>query len=94
MAHDRARRKQVHRLFSAEWDHVGITGGQETHDEYDDYALHAYSMAAHGKTAEEIADYLVKMEAEYMGLGQRPGRRELCRAIAEKTIAIALQKPS
>lgn len=94
MAHERTKRKQVHRLFSAAWDPIGITGGSETHDEYDDYALHAYGMAVHGKTADEIADYLVNMEADHMGLGTSPARREVCRAVAEKTIAIARQKPN
>jgi hypothetical protein len=54
----------------AKWDPIGV--GEPDHewpaDEYDAYLLNAASQLWSGRSDEEVADYLVKIETEHMGL--------------------------
>lgn len=61
----------------AKWDPIGV-GGPENDwpaDEYDAYLLNAAGQLWNGKSDEEVADYLVKIETENMGLAAAPGSR-------------------
>lgn len=61
----------------SKWDPIGIGG--LTHDwpadEYDGYLLQAAGQIWNGQTVERVADYLIKIETEHMGLAAVPGMR-------------------
>ena len=54
----------------AKWDPIGVGGSDHEWpaDEYDTYLLNAASQLWNGRSDEEVADYLVKIETEHMGL--------------------------
>jgi hypothetical protein len=49
--------------------HVGADFISGPADEYDRYLLEAFKMASIGRSAEDIANYLADIAADYMGLG-------------------------
>jgi hypothetical protein len=54
------------------WDPIGLAAVRdECVDEYDSYLLQAFERLARGDPVSDVAAYLMKIEAEYMGLGQR-----------------------
>jgi hypothetical protein len=56
------------------WDPIGLSGMENTpDDEYDTYLLKAAGRLWEGASEEEVADYLVSIETEYMGLGDVRG---------------------
>jgi hypothetical protein len=58
----------------AKWDPIGLSGTDGwPEDEYDSYLLQAAGRLWNGASQEEVANYLVSIETEYMGLGQAPG---------------------
>lgn len=69
------------------WDPIGLNGLEDTpDDEYDSYLLQAAGRLWSGATAEEVADYLVTVELEHMGLSDaphvRPRAREAVNALS------------
>ena len=44
-------------------------------DEYDSYLLHVVSLLRKGRSDVECVDYLVRIEAEHMGMGTSPTSR-------------------
>jgi hypothetical protein len=51
------------------WDPIGLTGIENTpDDEYDSYLLQAAGRLWNGASEEEVTDYVVTIEIEYMGL--------------------------
>jgi hypothetical protein len=54
----------------AKWDPIGVGGPDHgwPADEYDAYLLSAAGQLWNGRSVEEVADYLVKIETEHMGL--------------------------
>lgn len=94
MAHgrdkDRSRRNRliVRKLLNEEWDPIG--GCPD--DEYDTYSKKLYVMLIdEGASAQEMTEYLWWAETEYIGLGQRDGRRQSCAQVVDKLLAM---KPS
>jgi len=70
------------------WDPIGLNGMENTpDDEYDSYLLQAAGRLWNGASQEEVTDYLVNIEIEYMGLGEAPGVRpragEVVKALAD-----------
>jgi len=64
-----------------QWDPIGIAGPnggwpEEAADEYDSYLLQAAVKLWNGQSDTDVADYLVEIETEYMGLSTVPGLRE------------------
>ena len=57
----------------AKWDPIGL-GKTEgwPEDEYDSYLLQAAGRLWNGARQKEVANYLVSIETEYMGLGEAP----------------------
>jgi len=51
-------------------------------DEYDAYLLQAAGQLWNGKSDEEVADYLVRIETDHMGLEAVPGIRERALEVA------------
>jgi len=55
------------------WDPIGVRGIPPASDEYDAYSAKAYVMLMDERTsAQEIADYLYDVAANYIGLGEQP----------------------
>lgn len=59
----------------SKWDPVGLGGPDHgwLADEYDSYLLQAAEQLWNGQPNEAVADYLVKIETEHMGLSASPG---------------------
>ena len=59
----------------ARWDPIGVGGPDHEWpaDEYDSYLLQAAGQIWNGRTNETVADYLVEIETEHMGLTAVPG---------------------
>ena len=51
----------VRKILLREWDPCGVGGGGPD-DEYDDYVLPVAQLVMDGKSASEIADYLLSIE--------------------------------
>lgn len=51
------------------WDPIGVFETPEARDEYQGYLPIVFSMLQQSKSANEIADYLSKIQTENMGLG-------------------------
>ena len=69
---------RVREIGWSKWDPIGIATiegegwqGSSWADEYDAYLLEAISLLRSGRGLAHCADYLVKIEAEYIGLGIR-----------------------
>ncbi|MBA3527384.1 MAG: hypothetical protein H0T82_10770 [Sphingomonas sp.] len=61
----------------AKWDPIGVGGPDHgwPADEYDTYLLEAAGRLWNAGSDEEVAEYLIKIETEYMGLAAVPGIR-------------------
>lgn len=64
-----------------EWDPIGLAAiegpweGSNAADEYDKYLLHTAARLQMGEADGPVIDYLIGIEAEYMGLGHLPTTR-------------------
>lgn len=78
----------------AKWDPIGIGGRDHgwPADEYDTYLLQAAGQLWNGRSDEDVADYLIKIETENMGLEAVPGIRsralDVARAMREYVEAL------
>jgi hypothetical protein len=50
------------------WDPIGVSGVPQARDEYDAYLPQIFGMLLESKGAEELSDYLLKIEEERMCL--------------------------
>lgn len=64
----RIRYEIVRSILLAEWDPIGIQDEPAARDEYDSYARHVQGLLGGGASADEVEDYLMRTEAEMMGL--------------------------
>ena len=62
----------------SKWNPIGVRGPEHgwPADEYDAYLLHAADQLWNGQSDEEVADYLIRIETENMGLAAAPGIRQ------------------
>ena len=73
----------------AKWDPIGVGGPDNgwPADEYDTYLLQAAGQLWNGQSDDEVADYLIKIETENMGLeavaGIRSRALEVARTLRE-----------
>lgn len=70
------------------WDPIGLSGFEgRPDDEYDSYLLEAARRLWNGAGVEEVTDFLVKVETEYMGLGNPAAgsarAREVVKALSD-----------
>ena len=57
-----------------EWDPIGVRDEPEVQDEYDSYVAEAHVMLIdRGATAADLEQYLLRIESDHMGLGERAG---------------------
>lgn len=74
----------IDELLWQEWDPIGINDCIEVRDEYSSYAGQVFSSAIRGATAEEIAQKLLSIEQELMGLlGNIEKNSELARKVVK-----------
>ncbi len=64
-------RQEIRRILWEFWDPIGVRelGGPD--DEYDGYVDGVYSLLTNGASDESIAEHLLRMETERMGLSAR-----------------------
>lgn len=70
------------------WDPIGLRpvleeGNDSVADEYDSYLLQAAGRLWNGASRESVADYLVGIEAEHMGLGETATTRARAAAVVD-----------
>jgi len=66
------------------WDPIGLGGtDSRPEDEYDGYLLQAAGRLWNGASREEVANYRVNLETEYMGLGERAGVHQRAKEVAD-----------
>jgi hypothetical protein len=60
--------KQIQRVLLTVWDPIGVKDIPEAQDEYDSYAPHVYSLLKSGRSDQQIAQELLYIATETMGL--------------------------
>lgn len=66
------------------WDPIGLGGtDSRPEDEYDGYLLQAAGRLWNGASREEVANYFVSIETEYMGLGEGAGVHQRAKEVAD-----------
>jgi hypothetical protein len=62
------------------WDPIGLNADdgppEGAADEYDSYLLQARGMLRAGRSQDQVAEFLMEIESEHMGLGHRPDARD------------------
>jgi len=71
-------------ILMCEWDPIGVCGEPTAQDEYDAYIPGALRMIIDGRSDQEIADYLEKIETGAMGLNWAEGIRERNLRVAQR----------
>jgi hypothetical protein len=71
---------KVRTILLNDWDPIGVAGIPEAADEYDRYAAPIERMIAAGSPISELAEHLVGIEVDMMGLGGNPERARVVAA--------------
>ncbi|MBO6899768.1 MAG: hypothetical protein JJ864_00345 [Rhizobiaceae bacterium] len=71
--------EKVREVLLNDWDPNGINGQPGADDEYDAYAGRLHALLASGSSARDIEAYLIRIEADPMGLAPN---RERARQVA------------
>lgn len=71
-------------VHSGKWDDAA---NQHFADEYDNYLISAASQLRRGVSSEQVVEYLVEIETQYMGLGESPSTRERGEAVVAAILA-------
>jgi hypothetical protein len=72
--------KAIDEILWKDWDPIGVQWAKEAaRDEYHSYLPKVFEIAKSDKSRQEISDYLLNIETEYMGLS---GNKEKCDKIA------------
>ena len=70
--------RQIDVVLLHDWDPIGVGHVPETQDEYRSYVRGVYDVAVKTRSAQAVAEYLVKLEREIMGLsGFRRWRKRI-----------------
>lgn len=77
--------KRVSEVLFHDWDPIGVNDEVAVRDEYDAYAVEIARMLASGVSASDLAQHLVRVETEGLGLRPQPER---ARAVAQKLKSI------
>jgi hypothetical protein len=73
--------KMVRVILLNDWDPIGVAGIAQAADEYDHYAAPIARMIAAGSSISELAEHLVRIEIDMMGL---KGNQDRARIVAAK----------
>jgi hypothetical protein len=60
--------RQIDAILLRDWDPIGVAKAPQAQDEYRGYVRGVYDVAVQTGSAQAIAEYLVKLEQEHMGL--------------------------
>ena len=75
----------IRSILLTDWDPIGIKDEPKAADEYDEYIGDLSALLKNAASAEEIANYLVKIEREFMGL---PGDISRAKAVARSMFGL------
>ena len=90
--HMAASIRAIRTVLLEDWDPCFVRDAPEAHDEYDTYVLHIYDMLRVGTSAEQLADYLYRVETDRMGTTvQKPALVPVAQKLA--TIDVSLDEP-
>ncbi len=64
----------IQTILMDEWDPIGVRGVAQVQDEYDDYVGPLAVLVRNGASSDRIADYLLAVEIDRMGLVGEPDR--------------------
>ena len=77
--------EKVRKVLLNDWDPIGINDQAGADDEYDAYAGRLHALLASGLSARDIEAFLIRIEADQMGLAPN---RERARHIAELLVQL------
>ena len=81
---------RIREILLRDWDPIGVASIPEAQDEYDSYVGQVYQLLVAGPSAETVANHLVRIETERMGL---PAPALVARhSTAEKLLALRLSE--
>src|SRR5258705_12292668 len=60
---------QIREILLRDWDPIGVRDEARAQDEYDSYIGGVYRLLASGASPQSVAEHLVHVDAEQMGLG-------------------------
>jgi len=70
--------RQIDVVLLHDWDPIGVAHVPQAQDEYRGYVRGVYDVAVQTRSAQAVAEHLVKMEREHMGLsGFRRWRKRI-----------------
>lgn len=76
------------------WDPIGVAGSPGARDEYEGYLPTVFSLLTKGAGQEEIAEYLVSLERDRMGLeGNLPNAEQAAEILIEYRTWILANPP-
>jgi hypothetical protein len=64
--------RQIDSVLLRDWDPIGVAHAPQAQDEYRGYVRGVYDIAVQTRSASAVAEHLVKMEREHMGLSCSP----------------------
>ena len=86
---DRSLQRRVDEVLHFLWDTIGVAGILQARDEYDRYAWRVFKMVRNESSVDEIADYLVSVERDWMSIGPRPASaREIAKSLLDDWVWI------
>ena len=65
------------------WDPIGVSTSAWARDEYQSYLPQVFSSVMQSSPRSELRDYLIRIEAEHMGLGKRLGMKKRVEAFVD-----------
>ncbi len=63
--------RQIDRVLLQDWDPIGVADFFQAQDEYRSYCRGVYDVAVHTRSARAVAEHLLKVEQECIGLSSR-----------------------
>jgi|SRR5688572_3462556 len=77
--------RAIRAVLFEDWDPCSVRDVREAHDEYDSYALQLYGMLRSRASADQLAEYLCRVQTDMMGM---EGRRDALLPVAQRLLAI------
>ena len=76
--------RQMRVVFARDWDPIGVGDAPGAFDEYFSYVRGAYDVAVETRSPEAVAQHLIEIECDRMGLHRRSVREVL--PVGEKIV--------
>ena len=61
--------EQIRSILLNDWDPIGVADVPEAQDEYDSYIVGVYRLLISGVSERDVAEHLLRIESDWMGLG-------------------------